>query len=52
MMKKSRKKIEKLFFGSEFSEAKNETTFRLTKNREKKIEKLFLGQNYLKRIMS
>ena len=53
---KIEKKKRKIILGSEFSEAKNEPTFRLyqkiDKKSRKKIEKLFLVQNYLKRIMS
>ena len=51
MTKNREKKIIKIIFGSELSEANNELTFRIhqkmTKNREKKIEKLFLAQNGL-----
>ena len=56
MTKNREKKNRKIILGSEFSEAKNEPTFRLyqkiDKKSRKKIEKLFLVQNYLKRIMS
>ena len=49
-------KNREFFFGSELSEANNESTFRIhqkmTKNREKNREKIFLAQNCLNRIMS
>ena len=51
-MTKIEKKNRIIILGSEFSEAKNEPTFRLyqiiDKQIEKKIENLFLGQNCLK----
>ena len=51
-MTKIEKKNRIIILGSEFSEAKNEPTFRLyqiiDKKIEKKIENLFLGQNCLK----
>ena len=53
---KIEKKNRTIILGSEFSEAKNELTFRIhqkmTKIEKKKIEKLFLAQNGLKQIMS